>query len=395
MEKNVYYNNYPTVFVHGFLGCGPDNYFSAIYKYFGSFSKDLMADLTDQGYEVYQPSLGPFNSLWCRCCYLYAYLMGGTVDFGKAHAERTGSARYGRTYPGVLKDWGKDGDHKKINLIGHSFGGPTVALFSTLLQNGSAEEQAVTDPDDLSPLFKGGLGDLLHCVTTLDGTNNGTSAIEFLGPMRRYMDIVIYGLGTMYNSTYFAKIFDFMNENYGLMCAPNERTFTAFKNPFALKDEIRHLADSEDAMFWEMSVEYTSELAKTFATNPKTYYFAQIGKTCHEGPFGIQMPDLTTNPIFPIPTVLFSFVTRPSLGIVGKEWHESDGIVPIAGQKAPIGQPQVDFAPGMAFKPGVWYNMPYQHKDHQDWAGMWHNKADFEMSYAIIMERQRMLPDAE
>lgn len=394
MESKANSNNYPTIFIHGFLGSGPDNYFSAIYKYFGSFSKDLLSDLTKQGYEVYQPSLGPFNSLWCRCCYLYAYLVGGTVDFGKAHAERTGSERYGRTYPGVLKDWGKEGDHKKINLIGHSFGGPTVALFSTLLTVGSEEERAVTDPDDLSPLFKGGMGDLLHSVTTLDGTNNGTSATDFLGPtVRKVLDSVILGLGVTYNSTPFSKIFDFMNENYYLMDPPTNRS-NKFINPFTKTKEIEHLATSEDAMFWQMSVEYTRELAKTFKTNPNTYYFAQSGITSHDGPFGLQLPDLTTNPIFPIPTVLFSLYQNKDLGIEGKEWKVSDGIVPLAGQKAPIGQPQVDFKPGMTFEPGVWYNMPPHHKDHQDWAGMWHNRADFEMSYATIMERQKNLPDA-
>lgn len=54
-------------------------------------------------------------------------IKGGTVDYGKAHAEKYGMKRYGKTYPKpMLPQWGtldENGDLVKVNLIGHSFGG--------------------------------------------------------------------------------------------------------------------------------------------------------------------------------------------------------------------------------------------------------------------------------
>ena len=99
-------HNYPTVLVHGLLGIdeGPYNYINLVYRYFGGFRGDLTKAMRARGYEFYDPGLGPFTPVWDRVCDLYAYLVGGTVDYGKAHSERYGHARYGRTYEGVLKD---------------------------------------------------------------------------------------------------------------------------------------------------------------------------------------------------------------------------------------------------------------------------------------------------
>ena len=61
--------NYPTILVHGFLGVDQKNYFSYLYQYFGSFTKDLRKHWDeDLGYEVYQPALGPFTGMWERSC---------------------------------------------------------------------------------------------------------------------------------------------------------------------------------------------------------------------------------------------------------------------------------------------------------------------------------------
>ena len=118
MEKTVQ-NNYPTIIVHGFLGVceGKYNYFNYIFRYFGGFTGDVVKSLNKRGYEVYLPGLGAFAPVWDRCCDLYAYIFGGTVDYGKVHSEKYGHARYGRTYPGVLKDLGTPGDHAKVTLL--------------------------------------------------------------------------------------------------------------------------------------------------------------------------------------------------------------------------------------------------------------------------------------
>ena len=168
-------NKYPTVFVHGYIGWGEGDPIADHLGYWGQGKKNILAHLSSEGYEVHAPALGPYTSTWDRSCELYAYLFGGRVDFGKVHSEKYGHDRYGATYEGVLKDLGKTEAHKKINLIGHSFGGPTVKVFTELMCRGFQEEIDGTDPEDLSPLFAGGHGDLIHSCTTLSGVNNGTT----------------------------------------------------------------------------------------------------------------------------------------------------------------------------------------------------------------------------
>ena len=175
-----YYNNYPTVFMSGLGGWGEDQLQNKIMPYWGKGKNNVLKDLRGLGYECLFPSLGPLNSSWDRVCILWAWLFGGTVDFGKAHAEKYGISRYGRTYEhGALEDLGQPGPHQKANFIGHSMGGPLIKTLSELFVYGSEEERAVTPEDELSPLFKGGHGHLIHCLTTLSGTNNGTTLADF------------------------------------------------------------------------------------------------------------------------------------------------------------------------------------------------------------------------
>ena len=86
-EAQVAGKGYPSLFLSGFLGYGEGTLADKYYHYWGfSFRRDLLKHLRKEGYEVYDPGLGPFNSAWDRSCILWAYLMGGTVDFGKVHS---------------------------------------------------------------------------------------------------------------------------------------------------------------------------------------------------------------------------------------------------------------------------------------------------------------------
>ena len=94
-------NHYPIVLVHGLFGWGGTEVLGL--NYWGGFSS-LRDILNDAGYKVYTPSIGPVASNWDRACELYAYLVGGTVDYGAYHSATNGHARYGRTFPGVLPE---------------------------------------------------------------------------------------------------------------------------------------------------------------------------------------------------------------------------------------------------------------------------------------------------
>ena len=165
------------IFVHGLSGWGSYDDAYRVVPYWGMFGGDLIGYLNAQGYSCHAASVSPEGSAWDRACELYAQLAGTVVDYGKAHSERCGHERFGRDYSQdpLIPDWNAGG---KIVLLGHSFGGATVRLFSELLANGSAEERSATAVEELSPLFQGGQGERIHALVTLAAPTNGTTAYD-------------------------------------------------------------------------------------------------------------------------------------------------------------------------------------------------------------------------
>ena len=138
----AYKNKYPYIFVHGMMGWGEDNKLYNIMPYWGMVAGNQMRQLRAQGIEAYAPQVSPIGSAWDRACELYAQLVGGVVDYGKAHSEAKGHARFGQDFGnGFVPDWSST---NKIHLIGHSFGGATMRMLVELLTNGSEAERACT-----------------------------------------------------------------------------------------------------------------------------------------------------------------------------------------------------------------------------------------------------------
>ena len=78
-------NNYPIVFVHGFMEWGPGE--MGNYNYWGG-EKDFISSLKSQGHEVFEVSVGPVSSNWERAIECYYQIKGGQVDYGKRHSDR-------------------------------------------------------------------------------------------------------------------------------------------------------------------------------------------------------------------------------------------------------------------------------------------------------------------
>ena len=166
--------HYPFVLVHGFFGWGQYEPCHDTFAYWGLFGGNLIKRINASGFTAVAPSVDPVGSAWDRACELYAQLTGTRVDYGKAHSERCGHARYGKDYTGraILPQW--DGEHK-INIIAHSFGGPTAALLASLLAYGDEEEQRATADGSLSGLFQGGKTDWIYSICGLAAAYNGTT----------------------------------------------------------------------------------------------------------------------------------------------------------------------------------------------------------------------------
>lgn len=395
-------NRYPTVFCHGFMGWGEDD---GVYKYapyWGFFnSKNGMKHLREEGYEVYAPSLGPFNSAWDRACELWAIIMGGTVDYGKVHAEKYGHERFGRTYPGLIKDWGTPGDHAKINIVGHSFGGPTVIVFEDLLTNGSEEERNGTPAGELSPFFLSGKAQKLHTVTTLNGVNNGTTFASFLRTKGvRAVSQAILTLVSVTGNSVVTRYYDFYMDHWNMMENPHTRTENKFRGPFAIQPQInRFKLNFFDSIGHEMQLECRQELNKFLKPAPDTYFFAHIYDRTHwNEKRGYRVINNDASVIAKIPAPLCSHwgseYLKNNYGWNLDEWTWNDGLVNVPGQKAPSILPSRDAETLFDddFEPGIWYNSPLQYGDHLTPVGMGETKKAIFRLYDGIVERAARLP---
>ena len=397
---NPIQNNYPTVFIHGFLGWGSEDQIETVLPYWGAQKdRDMLAFLREQGYEVYNPSVGPYNSAWDRACELWARLVGGTVDYGKVHSEKYGHKRFGRTYPGILTDWGKEGNHRKINLVGHSFGGPTVRMFAWLLAAGSKEEQEGTPAEELSCLFTGGKEEWIHTVTTLSGVNNGTTYDSLHGTtgIRVMADLMLSHIAR-FGDTDANKLKDFHMEQWDLMDVPAKTRRNRIRLPLLKARQINHFSTGElDNIGYEMSLKGMHEINEAISPSPNMYYFARRACRTHENKKGNQVPDKNMSSFCDIPAYLSGRARNEEWESYGfsEEWLPNDGFVNVVGLSAPLNEPYVEWDPTMSILPGLWYNMPVEDKDHMSWMGFGEKTDVLYRYYLQMLDLFRKLPDGE
>ena len=245
----------PVVFVHGLFGWGQRDKIFSIMPYWGMTTGSLPDYLATQGYETYAASVGPLSSAWDRACELYAQLTGTTVDYGAAHAAEYGHARYGVTYDKPLfEGWSAD---KKINLVGHSFGGATIRLFLDILADGSAQEQAAAKADgaEVSPFFQGGKADWVYSLTTLAAPHNGTTFLECCGDMTQFAAEVSTTMAKLLGISDFKGVYDFQLEQFGFYRKDGETVLEAL-------DRVLHsdFLSHNDNVFRDLTIDRALEL---------------------------------------------------------------------------------------------------------------------------------------
>lgn len=370
-------NHYPLVFIHGFAGWGEEDGLSHIISYWGHGENNILKHLEDKGFECHAPSVGPYSGTWDRCCELWAYLFGGRVDYGKVHSEKYGHKRYGKTYDhGAIEDLGKTEEHAKIHLIGHSFGGPTAKAFVDLLTRGSKEEQEGTDPEDLSPLFKGNHGNLIASCSTLSGVNNGTSYDYLPVSLINLASaaLLVYGAtcGNVVN-----QLLDFGLQHYGIGTYPKKYLPGLPTLLRSLKGIRQFISNNWGNPVYEMSVPYAKEINSYQETNPDVYYFAYRAD-CTKAPVGpFVRPDAEAASKVGFSNGLLFGLTNASHywkdkkdHHVDKERYLHDGYINVVSQSAPLECVAENGGFDIPVDSGVWYNMPIIRGDHLWWNGM-------------------------
>ena len=354
---------YTYVLVHGMGGWGEKAPMNDVAPYWGSTSGSISAYLRTQDIQVVEVTVGPFSSAWDRACELYAQLTGTKVDYGEAHSKEHGHSRYGRTYTEpLLEKWDKKA---KINLIGHSFGGNTARLLTSLLEYGSeAEKQA--SPEDCSPLFEGGKGQYVNSVTTLASPHNGSTLFYCLdyGPMMELALNLLYtanGVGSMSN----VDLLDFQLEHFDIS-SDNHSTSVLINGNFG---------NGIDNGFYDLSPHGAKALNSKIKLVDSVYYFSYAYCTTTEAPvFGNQVPTKETMGVLMVPAGMIGAYTNKRADaqvVIDEKWLPNDGLVNVVSAQYPTGDAYTNYVAGETkIKSGQWIVFPTLTGDHGTVIGM-------------------------
>ena len=373
-QKSEASRSYPYVFVHGFLGWGRDEGINNDIPYWGATACDLIDNLNKEGYECYDASVGPFSSAWDRACELYAQLAGTRVDYGEAHARLHNHQRYGRTYSEpLIKDWGKtgkDGMINKINLIGHSFGGNTIRIFTELMANGDKAEITATDTDNISPLFTGGKSRWINSLTTICAPHNGTTLKYIVDGLHLIpiAEAVLYLYAGLMGRSIFNGYVDFHLEQFGLTYVPGDR-----KSSATMFDAIRCLMEQEiDDVEYDLSPDGCAAANKKIGIENDIYYFSYAFRSTFDTKIGdTQLPLASTLfAINPFAAMMGNYLFNTKTDYpIDKTWRPNDGLVNVVSAQYPSDDPHKNYDADSIEK-GIWNVMPLSTGDHGNPIGL-------------------------
>jgi len=402
--------DYTTVLVHGLMGWGADDGLSEYFPAWGWGTGDMSEYISGLGYDVYVASIGPFSSAWDRCCELYAQLTGTPVDYGQAHADaataefaangsRLTHARYGRDYTGkrALTDWGPVCDasgkvtgwyDNKINLVGHSFGGPTSVMFLQLLAEGNEAERAWGKQqaaqfggdwhDYVSPLFWGDYDGetLINSVTSIAGVLNGTTFISANDDAMGILTALSAALANAAGVTDICDLYDPQLEQFGLT-AVDGMDVDAYFSLLRQKGFI----DGSDQAFYDLTVAGTNALKQGWETYDNVYYFSYTGdKTYTASLCGKQtvLPDADMWAILiPFAGKMCSYTNKNEIvlnvdgtvwGYADESWQPNDGMVNTVSAQYPFGAEHQDYN-AADIAPGIWNVHETERFDHFEFIG--------------------------
>lgn len=386
-------NHYPIVMVHGCFGWG-SNEAAGIYYWGGMES--LTQKLTAKGYTVYSPSIGPVASNWDRACELYAYLVGGVVDYGEAHSKKYGHARYGQSYPGVYKELGTldaSGNIRKIHLIGHSMGGQTIRLLAQLLENGDANELAATTDGSISPLFTGGKS-WISSITTIATPHDGSQEAHKLNGIEPLLHQFVASLTAIKNQTVQldSMSYDFKLGQWGLVREPGE-TYLDYCNKVINSNIWK---ENKDLSIWDLTPEGAKEFNSYVKAQSDIYYFSIACADTYESLLTHnQIPNINMNPILLQSSIYMGKYTNNTVGEVpiDSSWWRNDGVVSVISAISPkVGSTDTTVSYNGTAKKGIWnYLGEIDNTDHIEVCLMKYDRDGLEQRFYNLMDMLQSL----
>jgi triacylglycerol lipase len=340
-------NQDPIILVHGFTGWGRNDLKG--FLYWGGFN-DIQEDLKSEGHFVDTASVGALSSNYDRAIELYAQIKGSCADYGLAHSQKYGHARFGRCYPTPLyPQWD---EYHKVHFVGHSQGGQTIRVLLQLLKDGSPDELEL-NYDDMNDLFSGNKN-WVTSITTISTPNNGTTLTEiadvFLPTAQKLLTYFSAIIGIQKNP-----IIDLKMEQWGIGRKKNESISDYFYNVFH-----SNIWSTKDISKWDLSPEGAKQFNDQAKNYNDVYYFSISTKsTAFTNPFN--NCKLSLFGILDFPSNAIGCYTKDHLGKVqiDSKWLENDGIVNTYSMQAPFNMKKINFN-GTA-QIGIWNDLGIKH----------------------------------
>ena len=342
------------IFVHGLSGWGSYDEAYRRMPYWGMRGGDLMAFLRRQGYDCCAASVSPTGSAWDRACELYAQLAGTRVDYGEAHSRRCRHPRYGRDFTGspLIPSWREE---TRLVLLGHSFGGATVRLFSELMAHGDEAERKTASP---SALFLGGMEARVHSIVTLAAPMNGTTAYDlfsdpFFDPAKVRVPWWSRRLARMMSRGTRPKLDSW---------------------------------DESDYAHYDMHIDNALAMNDRVSTLQHVYYFSVPCSATRRQPDGTYRPRKGMEPLFVMRACqigAYSGMTAAGRNI-DASWRENDGLVNTISAKAPSGAPWRELDRD-DIRAGIWNVFPTIDGDHMWPQGGLLHKHDIKPFYIDLL----------
>lgn len=357
---------YPIILVHG-MGAWGDGSPTEVQRPYWGESFNMIPLLRDMGYPVYNPTVGSFSSAWDRACDLFAVLTGTRADYGAAHSAKFHHQRYGRDYsasPLFGKPWDMN---SKLHLVGHSFGGETIRLFTYLLEYGDQTERERSQ-DNCSALFLGGHKDLIQSITTLASPHNGSPIANVA--RATFIPDLFFGLasnivGVLGERT----IYDFVLDQWKLS-SPRS---SGERARLSLLKQLQ-FALTKDNCIYDLTLKGAEKLNQKMKKSDSIYYFSYTNRITQTNEKGRER--CYTNDIFRFFKMSYPFLNncagfRINGEKLNRDWQPNDGIVPVKSGLYPFREAHADFSEEAIQGPGIWNVMPTLEKtDHFDFCSV-------------------------
>jgi triacylglycerol lipase len=251
-------------------------------------------------------------------------------------------------------------------MLGHSFGGATVRMFSELLAHGDEEERCAAGTDELSPLFAGGMEKRIHSIVTLSSPMNGTTAYDL-----------------------------FEDPGFDPAAVKVPRWSTGLAKMMSLGTSPKQDGrDPKDYTNWDMHLDRAGEINERITTLPDVYYFSVPCSATEKQPDVTFRPNRDVEPMLVMRASLIGAYTGKTAGgmTVDESWRESDGLVNTISAMAPSGAPSKPLD-REHIEPGLWNVFPTLRGDHMWVQGGLLRRHDIRPFYLDLLTMISSLPE--